>query len=251
MNWRAKKQISYFLIVFFSIAIIIFLVVFFRAPEPTCFDNKQNQKEEGVDCGGPCKPCVVKPKDAITLWTRVFQTNEGIYEAASLIENPNLFYGLPLFKYTFRLYDSNNILAAIKEGQSFLNPHDKFVIFIPNIETGQRNAVRAFMEIEYTLPWQYVEEEKSSLLVSEKNFSNFPFPTLSAYLFNQSLFPAKDVGVAAVLYDQDANAIAVSSSKLDFIQQENGRSVVFTWPIPFAAEPASSEIFARINLMAK
>jgi len=26
-------------------------------PCPTCFDGIQNQGEEGVDCGGPCKPC--------------------------------------------------------------------------------------------------------------------------------------------------------------------------------------------------
>jgi hypothetical protein len=24
---------------------------------PTCFDNEQNQGEEGIDCGGPCGPC--------------------------------------------------------------------------------------------------------------------------------------------------------------------------------------------------
>ena len=27
------------------------------APEPTCFDGKQNQGEEGIDCGGPCYRC--------------------------------------------------------------------------------------------------------------------------------------------------------------------------------------------------
>ena len=28
-------------------------------PEPTCFDGIKNDGEEGVDCGGPCKPCPV------------------------------------------------------------------------------------------------------------------------------------------------------------------------------------------------
>ena len=26
--------------------------------EPTCFDRIQNQGEEGIDCGGPCEPCL-------------------------------------------------------------------------------------------------------------------------------------------------------------------------------------------------
>ncbi len=38
-------------------------------PSPTCLDKVQNQGEEGVDCGGPCKPCeypaaVSPPKEA-------------------------------------------------------------------------------------------------------------------------------------------------------------------------------------------
>ncbi|MBA3064448.1 hypothetical protein FP803_03340, partial [Candidatus Woesearchaeota archaeon] len=28
-------------------------------PCPTCFDGIQNQGEEGIDCGGPCKPCPI------------------------------------------------------------------------------------------------------------------------------------------------------------------------------------------------
>jgi hypothetical protein len=30
------------------------------APEPTCFDQVQNQGEEDIDCGGPCIPCTVE-----------------------------------------------------------------------------------------------------------------------------------------------------------------------------------------------
>jgi len=30
-------------------------------PPPTCDDKKQNQGEEDIDCGGPCKPCPTAP----------------------------------------------------------------------------------------------------------------------------------------------------------------------------------------------
>ena len=30
-------------------------------PEETCFDGIKNQNEEGIDCGGVCKPCVELP----------------------------------------------------------------------------------------------------------------------------------------------------------------------------------------------
>jgi hypothetical protein len=254
LTWRIRKKLIISSLFFLFIGIIAFFVVNHFLPEPTCFDNKKNQKEEAVDCGGPCEQCVVNPKDIVALWSRVFpaggESASGgkIYEVAALIENPNLFYGLPLFKYIFKVYDSNNVLVAIKEGQSFLNPRDKFLIFASDINTGKRDAVRAFIEIEYLSNWKYIDKEKPSLVVSGKSFMNMPFPTLRARLYNESLFSMENIQAAAVLYNDEGNAIAVSSTKLDFIPKEESREIIFTWPAPFAVEPSSSEIFTRIYL---
>ena len=39
----------------------------------TCFDEMQNQGEEGIDCGGPCEPCEAKEKPFIYIWIfRIF-----------------------------------------------------------------------------------------------------------------------------------------------------------------------------------
>lgn len=249
LDWRSKKKLTYLLGAAAAIGFFIFLVVILTSSEPTCFDGKKNQDEEGIDCGGSCKPCVVNAKEIITLWTRVLETNKkGIYEAVSLIENPNLFYGLSSFKYTFKLYDKNNVLVAVREGQTYLNPREKFLIFAANIKTGERTPVRAFMEIEQISEWQYIDKEKVPLVISSKNFQNTPFPSLNAKLFNESLFPLKEISAAAVLYDENENAMAVSSTYLSSIAAESGVFITFTWPFPFSKIPKSSQIFARVDL---
>ncbi|MBU1091561.1 hypothetical protein KKA27_01725 [Patescibacteria group bacterium] len=246
-NWRAKKQLIFFLIVAFFVLAMIVGIIYWNRPEATCFDNKQNQDEESVDCGGGCTPCVVNPKDVVTMWTRVFEVSDGVYEVASLIKNPNLFYGMPRLKYTFKIYDSVNVLVAIKEGQTFLNPQDEFLIFETGIKTGKRDVAKAFVEIEPLSEWKYTEEEKLALVVSEKNFSNYPLPTMRARLFNESLFSVKDIAVTVVLYDKDENAIAVSSTNVDLIAGKSIRDVVFTWGEPLEVLPSSSKIFTRVN----
>lgn len=248
-NWRARKKIVFFLIPTLLIGGVIFLVIYFVWPESTCFDGKQNQDEEKIDCGGQCSPCVADAKDIMVLWTRVLKINEGVYEVASLIENPNVFYGLSVFKYTFKIYDSNNVLVAIKDGQTFSSPGDRFVIFVTDINTGERDATHAFVEIEELTSWQYIDKEKYSVIISSKNFLKYPLPTLRATLQNESVSTLRDIEASAVLYDEEGNAIAVSSTKVGLVGPESAKEIFFTWPISFTQEPFSTEIFTRVNIM--
>lgn len=248
ISWRIKRQIISFLVVVGFVGGVVGIIVYLYVPEQTCSDGVQNQEELGVDCGGPCEPCITNPKDIAVLWTRVIKIDEGFYEAASLIENPNLFYGLSSFRYRFKLYDSKNVLVAVKEGQTFLNPQDKFAIFETRINTGEREATKAIVEIEQATEWEYLNKEKPSIVVSRKSFSNEPFPVASAYLYNESLFPVNDIYAYIVLSDRDGNAMAVSSTKVSSLAGESGKEITFTWPAPFAELPSSSEIYTRIKL---
>ena len=124
-SWRTRRQFFYFAIFALAILAIIGGIVWYFWPEPTCSDKKQNQGEQGIDCGGPCTPCLGEIKDISQKWVRFFKNREGFYDIAALIENSNLFAGIPNFKYTFKLYDSNNVLITIKEGSTFINPGEQ------------------------------------------------------------------------------------------------------------------------------
>jgi len=249
LPWRQKRQLIYFLIFASIILAVVGGIVWYFYPKPTCFDGKQNGGEEGIDCGGPCTPCLGEVKDLSILWVRFFKNKEGVYDVAALVENSNPFGGIPSIGYTFTLYDAANLLIASREGKTFINPGlgEKMVIFETNIPTGSRVPVRADLKFDQQ-NWKYIKREKSILSVVKKDFVNTPFPRLSAEIQNNSLFDVRDVLVAAVLYDDSDNAIGVSSTKIDLIKTESSQLANFSWPQPFDKIPASIEVFATTNL---
>lgn len=249
--WTAKKQMT-FLAIFLLVIVIVIAIVFTKVTAPTCFDAKQNQKEEGIDCGGPCpNKCLGEIKEPIVFWSKVFKIREGRYDAVSLVQNPNIFLFVPSVKYQFKFYDKNNILIAVREGKTFLNSGETFPIFETNINVGSRLPERVFIEIEKNIQWERLdkEREKPQLVVSRKEFLNIePFPRLFVTIANKSIFNVDNVSAAAILYDKDKNAKGVSVTKIDFIPAGESYGAVFTWPSPFSEPPALSEIFLRTEL---
>lgn len=248
LPWRTKRQVFYFGIFALIILAVVAGLVWYFWPEPTCFDDRKNGREEGIDCGGPCTPCMGEIKDLSVSWARFFKNREGFYDVAALIENPNLFGGIPSVRYQFKLYDVNNVLIAVREGNTFINPNERRIIFESNLSMGSRIPSRAYIEFDQQKNWKYIEKEKSFLSVIKKDFSNFPFPRLSAEIKNDSLFDVKDVLVAAVLYDDTGNVVGVSFTKIDLIKAESSRTAAFTWTQPFEKEPATTEVIPTTNL---
>lgn len=248
LPWRARRQILYFSLFALVIIAIITGIVWYVWPEATCFDNRKNNEEEGIDCGGLCTPCLGEIKDLSVSWVSFLKSRESFYDVAALIENSNLFGAISSLGYTFKLYDANNILIAVRQGKTFINPNEKRIIFESDLSTGPRIPSWANIEFDQQKNWKYIEKEKSFLSIVRKDFVNLPFPRLTAEIKNDSLFDVKDVFVAGVLYDGSGNAIGVSSTKIDSIKPESSQFANFTWPRPFDRGPATIEVFATTNL---
>ncbi len=74
---------------------------------PTCFDNRQNQQEEELDCGGPsCIACAIKHLQPIRGSVEIFPTGANT-NAVIFMANPNLNYGASSFNYTLNFYGAN------------------------------------------------------------------------------------------------------------------------------------------------
>ncbi len=255
LSWRARRQLTFLGIFALAVILIVAGVVYWLRPAPSCFDKKQNQSEAGVDCGGPCESCLDRAQDLVIFWTRFFPIAPGHWEVASFVENPNLLLGSGKLTYRLRLYDQNNILIALQERKTFVNPREKFLIYEPDVQTLQRIPVRATIEF-LDIPWKRVERERPQLLVARKDFfaqggttsGGENFSRLDASIQNQSLFPVKNVFVFAVLSDKNGNALGVSVSQIDKIDGEAAREVVFTWRQPFDPPPETIEVLARTNL---
>lgn len=248
-EWGSRRKLVFFLAPAIFIVSVIAVIVYYIWPEPTCFDGRMNQKEEGVDCSGPCTPCIVNPRDVVIYWARVLKTGENFYDIAALVENPNIFYVLPDLKYIFNIYNEQNVLVASREGRTFLNPGEKYLVFesglsINNKTGGSLNAVLDLGQPD----WKYLDKKPPSLSIVKKDFTNNPAPVLKASLFNKEIFPVNNVYAAVILYDESGNAMGASVTRIDRVLGERSAEAIFTWRYSFLPSPSGSEVFFRINL---
>ncbi len=249
LPWRTRRQFFYFSIFALAVLVVAVGVVYYFYPKPDCFDGKQNQNEEGIDCGGSCTPCLGNLQDISVIWVRFFENKPGHYDAAALINNPNLFAGMPNISYIFKLYDDRNFQIASKIGATFINPGEQQVIFVADLVPGPRVPKRATFEFTTPKGWIYFKTEKSFLSVTGKNFTNTPFPRLVTEISNDSLYDIRDIYVSAILYDEAGNAQAVSSTKIDLIKGESSAQAILTWGQLFNKMPSSIEVIPTTDLV--
>src|SRR6185436_141032 len=182
-------------------------------PLPSCFDGRLNGDELGVDCGGKCPTvCPIEIQPVRVVWSRVFKLDDGKYDTATLLENPNPRHGVRTLPYSVRVLDQDNVLVAVRSGTTFLNPKEQFVVFTSRLDVGVRIPVRAVFQLADTPLWQRVETAGPKLTTVTSSFTNLPQPRLLATIKNESLQSLATIEVVAVLSDVDDNAIAVSST---------------------------------------
>jgi len=122
MNPRLARQLVYGGI-FFTIIFFLVIGIYIRSfkPAPSCFDGKLNQKEEEIDCGGPCVPCAIRHLNRITASAELAPVNDST-NVVIQFANPNIFYGASQFTYTLTLYglDENKLVSVTHK--SFIYP---------------------------------------------------------------------------------------------------------------------------------
>lgn len=254
MSWSAKRQLFIIILLCLFIGIIGGVYYFLEIRVPiSCTDGKKNQSELGVDCGGPCEAvCEEEIIDLSVEWVRPFKVVNGKYDVAALVVNKNNNLGIPKFKYRFSLFDSGGVHVSESEGEIFINPNEKAVVFVSGLNTGERDATKAIFEFENDKTrqgWKRIISSPSNikLSVDNKKITEGPNPSLSAEIINSSPYDAKDINISTVVYDANGNAMAVSSTYISSLLKNSSQVIVFTWPEPFKNVPKSSDVLPRIN----
>jgi hypothetical protein len=163
------KQVIYgalYLALIGGFAYGVFTVV---RPTATCFDNRKNQHEIGVDCGGPCASCAIKQlKPLSASLVTLVPAGEGGASLFFEVTNPNANYGAEKFSYTITLHD------AAGGSQTFT--HSSFV-YASEIRTIAEISVSAEMPVSAEVmladpTWQKKELfEKPGLETREITFT--------------------------------------------------------------------------------
>lgn len=237
LTWGLRRQFAVFSVFAAVILLIVFGAIYYFRPEPTCFDNRQNQDEEGVDCGGAvarCTPCSGKIRDLTTLWTRFFIIRDGVADIAALLENSNQFLGTKKFVYAVKLYDENNVLISIRENSTFVLPGEKFLVFEPNIVTQNRVPKRVILEPRM-VSWEPAESAPLRIDVVRKDLflTDIIAPRLEVGVKNQSGDEIyKNVEVSAILLGKEDEILGASRTVLDRLDIFEEKHLTFTWPRP-------------------
>ncbi len=91
----------------------------------TCSDNRQNQREEGVDCGGPCIACAIKALQPFTISPiTLVHGDENTLSLFFNLSNPNASYGAEKFFYTVTLIGDAGAPVHTFTGSSYLYPSE-------------------------------------------------------------------------------------------------------------------------------
>lgn len=215
--------------------------------EPTCTDGRMNGDETGVDCGGMCaRVCSFEADKISVLWSRTFRVVSGRYNAVAYLENYNRGAAVRSIGYRFRFYDKDNLYIGKRDGQTFIPPGGKFVVFEAAVNLGSSVPVFTIFEFTEAPQWFAAPAERlreRRITVSNVNFVNQDTsPRLYATLRNNSLFSVSEVGAVVLLRDDKGNVVNVSRTYLEEMKGEEEKEIVFTWPEPMTENIVEKEI---------
>jgi hypothetical protein len=255
MNRRFQKQIiiaSVYAIIWIFFIFIFWLLL--KGPTPTCFDNKKNQGEIDIDCGGPCKACIKSLAQSINIIETGFvNTVYGRADLYALVENPNQNFGVALLPYKFSVYDATGNLVVEKFGKTFILPQQKRYIIEQAVPLkAPANEVKLIID-EPT--WtELTNYETPNIGIKNRVYrQSHPdeggFMTLEGLIVNASSYDFDKVEVLAILRDQNQSVVAVGRSIHNTIRSGDERIFRIVWPSEnLALSNASVEAYVLTNV---
>lgn len=253
MEPRIKKQLLVSLILFLVILTMAFAIDFFyfRA-EPTCFDKKQNQKEEGIDCGGPCQPCeIVNLKDVKILWVKALQTTNNDYDLVARIQNVNQSHSSPLIEYEFKMYDLNDKVIGSRKGTSFISPREeKYLAELKVKASGQ--VARVVLSVTKNDWEKLTEYENIKLSIFDKKYqvveSGTFFSEASGIIKNSGYIDLGNIKIIVILKNETNDVVAVNIVEIPALSAGQERYFSAPWLFRFNGKVSVVEIEPVVNI---
>lgn len=250
---RKTKQIT--IIVIYGVIIVAFIgmIIAIMTPNPSCIDGIQNQKEDGIDCGGPCIACTKElvGKDLIVTESHVVYGGEGKYDVVASVHNPNVLYGGEEVYYTIEILGSDGSVLGTRSGKTFILPNENKYIMEVGLETNQQPS-RVSVTIDNVNWVQFAEFDSPQILVKNQRFGLVENSTNYAEAFglvsNESPFDFHNVVIHVILEDERGVPIAVNKTQMRTLDADSQREFRLLWPHEFPGTMKSSEMQAEANI---
>ncbi len=206
-------------LVFFSLIVFLFYLAFLK-PAPTCFDNRQNQGEAGIDCGGPCPSCEIKTLFPIeSNWIKYFP-NDNQVVIATEIKNPNLKWAADYFSYTFDIYGENGSKIKSIVKNSFIYAGEiKYLVEVPDVDFKSITSIKiSFSDIDWKTTEEFSKPAVQIREIKTEPASQDPTKvTVSGFIANNNAFPLSKVRVIGFLFNTGNLQISASKTELENI----------------------------------
>jgi len=253
VNRRAFKQIIIALVFFLILCGVGFLIYYYVQPEPSCFDNIQNQEEKEVDCGGPCIPCeLMHIKDIEVLWTEKILAQENLYDLVAQIKNPNQNYGSGDLSYKFEFYDSSSNLLGECSGSSFILPNQtKYLIHSKVNSSGQITQIKFSLS---KVEWEKLEDyQPPKLVIQQKEYRLLEDdqPGISqarAVLVNKTNFDFEEIDIDILLFGSYRQLLGLNTTEIRTLLAGQERDFIATWFREIGEQVSFVEIEAETNI---
>lgn len=252
-SWSVRRRLTYLALFALFFALLAGLILFFLWPEPSCFDGRKNQEELDIDCGGPpqggcAAVCQSEVRDLKVWWSRVVKLDDGIFETATLVENPNFEIGVTGAPYTIRYFDAEGVLINSRKGRVNLRPGERFVVFESNINVGRRIPVRSTFQWGANPAWYRAAIDRELPDFPWQIIDFTPQPArLRATIESRADEEIPSLLVVATLSDSNQNLLAVSSTVVENLASDARREIVFSWPRPLADQPTVFKLYPHLD----
>jgi len=229
MNPRLVKQLLYGALYFLTIFIVFWLIyILFLKPAATCFDGRQNQKETGIDCGGPCQFCELAQLKGLAVNRAIaLPARENEVTLLAEIANPNPNFGAKSFSYQFKIIGPFGALLKTVEGQSFIYGGNVKYLIEASVSSNLGDIKQVRLEISTSgIVWQpQAEMTKPSLAnPSHQTIISDGITTVKGIIQNKNPLLISKVQIIAVLYNLSGDKIINASYTTLSDLEGNGQS---------------------------
>jgi len=232
MRNRLLKQFLYGSIYLLIFGFVAYNIYFAVIPEPSCFDNRRNQNEEEVDCGGQCASCEIRRLKPIeVLPTLIFPADGNRSLALLELRNPNAAWGAENFQYVFKVFDAQGKELSNISGQSFIYSGDSKHLVEVNLPLDSKMAARSEVVIS-DLSWKRRDEfPRPKITIKTLTTKTERRQILiSSNIANEELFGYPEVQIIGVGVDKTGRRIAASKTVLQEIKPNEERFFQLTFP---------------------
>ena len=190
---RGLKQFTYgagFLL-FFS-AVIYGVYALTLKPTPTCFDNRQNGTETGIDCGGGCTPCAQKYAQDIEVDSIIkFASGDARTVVIAYLKNPNDAYGFRDVLYTITAKDVSGQTIGSTSDHLFMYDRSakigRYVVAVLDVPMADINDLAMTFSDKVVVARDAFIEPRVSITRSSTDVTGLKTVTGPAYVFGRDL----------------------------------------------------------------